>query len=82
MRAARGLLGWSQRTLAAKAGVSVPTVKRLEAGVDGVNDASLAAVAAAIEHAGVSFVAPGSTVVEADHMGVQVGRGVALVRPP
>ena len=32
MKAARALLGWSQDDLAREAGVSVPTVKRLEAG--------------------------------------------------
>jgi transcriptional regulator with XRE-family HTH domain len=32
LRAARGLLGWSQSELTARAGLSVPTVKRLEAG--------------------------------------------------
>jgi transcriptional regulator with XRE-family HTH domain len=32
LRAARGLLGWSHSELAARAGLSLPTVKRLEAG--------------------------------------------------
>ena len=32
LRAARGLLGWSQSELAARAGPSLPTVKRVEAG--------------------------------------------------
>ena len=32
LRAARGLLGWSQSDLAARAGLSLPTVKRLEGG--------------------------------------------------
>ena len=38
MKAARALSGWSQENLAARAGVSLPTVKRLEAvrGVLGV----------------------------------------------
>ena len=31
IKAARALLGWSQENLAAASGVSVPTVKRLEA---------------------------------------------------
>lgn len=31
IRAARALLAWSQSDLAARAGVSVPTIKRLEA---------------------------------------------------
>ena len=32
LRAARGLLGWSQAELAERAGLSAPTVKRLEGG--------------------------------------------------
>ncbi len=32
LRAPRGLLGWSQSELAARAGLSLPTVKRLEGG--------------------------------------------------
>lgn len=32
VRAARGLLGWSQSDLAKRAGLSLPTVKRVEAG--------------------------------------------------
>ncbi|MCK1368300.1 helix-turn-helix transcriptional regulator [Bradyrhizobium sp. 62] len=31
IKAARALLGWSQEDLAAAAGVSIPTIKRLEA---------------------------------------------------
>ena len=31
IKAARALLGWSQQDLADKAGVSIPTIKRLEA---------------------------------------------------
>jgi len=31
IRAARGLLGWSQSELATRAGLSLPTVKRVEA---------------------------------------------------
>ncbi|MET0514907.1 MAG: helix-turn-helix domain-containing protein [Nitrospiraceae bacterium] len=33
IRAARGLLGWSQTELANRAGLSLPTVKRVEAGI-------------------------------------------------
>lgn len=34
IKAARALLGWSQETLATRSGVSIPTIKRLEA-IDG-----------------------------------------------
>ena len=33
LRAARGLLGWSQSELAARAGLSLPTVERLKGGL-------------------------------------------------
>ena len=56
MRAARGLLGWSQSQLAEAAGMSLPTVKRLEG--QGKLKASAEAVdraRAALESAGVEF---------------------------
>jgi transcriptional regulator with XRE-family HTH domain len=57
LRAARGLLGWSQSELAARAGLSLPTVKRLEAGFGPrVSDAARVKLQHAIESAGVEFI--------------------------
>ncbi|MCJ0825074.1 helix-turn-helix transcriptional regulator [Luteimonas sp. 50] len=58
MRAARALLGMDQRTLAQAAGVSVPTIQRMEASdgqVRGTVD-SLAKVVAALDAAGVELI--------------------------
>jgi predicted transcriptional regulator len=55
-RAARGLLGWSQQDLAAKAGVSQLTVHQLEAGLTQPRRATLDVVRRAFENAGVDFI--------------------------
>ena len=59
IRAARGLLGWSQSQLAEAAGKSLPTIKRLER-EDGegpaVSEDVRDAVQAALEKAGVEFI--------------------------
>lgn len=57
IRAARALLGWSQARLAEAAGVSVVTIKRLEASEQPFHarDRTVAKVRAAVEAAGVSF---------------------------
>ena len=52
--AARGLLGWSQPDLASAAGISVSTIKRLEAGKP-ATAANRRAALAALEKAGVEF---------------------------
>lgn len=57
LRAARGLLGWSQSELAARAGLSLPTVKRLEGGFGPrVSDDARAKLQRAIEAAGIEFL--------------------------
>ena len=57
LRAARGLLGWSQSELAARAGLSLPTVKRLEAGFGPrVSDEARGKMQQAIEAAGIEFI--------------------------
>ena len=57
MRAARALLGIDQRTLAQRAGVSVPTIQRMEASTGQVRGTvdSLGKVVAALEAAGVEL---------------------------
>jgi transcriptional regulator with XRE-family HTH domain len=58
VKAARALLGWSQEALAREAGLSVPTVKRLEAGegVLGGRAETGRRIRATIEAAGVEFI--------------------------
>lgn len=59
IRAARGLLGWSQTELAENAGLSLPTVKRMEredGGGPTVSDDAKEKVRAALEKAGCEFI--------------------------
>jgi len=73
LRAARALLGIDQRTLAAMAGVSLPTIQRMEVSdgqVRGIID-TLVKVVDALEAAGVELIA--------DNMpSTGSGRGVRL----
>ena len=57
LRAARGLVGWSQTDLARRAGLSLPTVKRVETnlGIRVSNDARMK-LRQALEAAGVEFI--------------------------
>jgi transcriptional regulator with XRE-family HTH domain len=73
LRAARALLGVDQRTLAERAGVSVPTIQRMEASdgyVRGVVD-TLTKVVAALERGGVELISENS-------VSAGCGRGVRL----
>ena len=58
IRAARAMLRWNQSDLADRCGVSVPTVKRLEAmeGVVEGNRVTLQAVEGAFTDAGIEFI--------------------------
>jgi transcriptional regulator with XRE-family HTH domain len=57
LRAARGLLGWSQTELASRAGLSLPTIKRLEGGFGPhVSDDARAKLQKALEAAGIEFI--------------------------
>lgn len=53
------MLRWSQETLAEKSGVSLPTVKRLEAGTGeiGGRASTTEAIRTALEAAGIEFIA-------------------------
>jgi len=58
IKAARALLGWSQKDLAEAAGISEPTIKRLEAndGELGGREGTAAAIKLALEADGVQFI--------------------------
>jgi predicted transcriptional regulator len=57
LRAARALLGWTQTDLASHAGLSVPTVKRLEGGFGPhVSDEARIKMQKTLEQAGISFI--------------------------
>lgn len=60
-RAARAWLDWSQEELAAKASVSLSTVRDFEKGRREPIPNNLAAMRAALESAGIDFVDDGGT---------------------
>lgn len=57
IRAARALLRWSQGDLARASGISLPTVKRLEAtpGILAAQSSTVSALRRALEDAGIEF---------------------------
>src|ERR1700730_4433956 len=61
IKAARGLLGWSQEAMAKASGVSIPTIKRLEAasGDLGGRPVTGEKIVAALEKAGVEVLDDG-----------------------
>ncbi|MBB6487006.1 DNA-binding transcriptional regulator [Rhizobium lusitanum] len=73
MRAARALLGIDQRQLAELAGISVPTIQRMEASADVVrgNVDSLMRLLAALNEAGIEVINEGAVSQDG-------GRGVRL----
>jgi transcriptional regulator with XRE-family HTH domain len=76
MRAARALAGIDQRTLAERAGVSLPTIQRMEASDDvvrGVVD-TLMKVIRALDESGVELIG-------ANQASATGGRGVRLKAP-
>jgi predicted transcriptional regulator len=76
LRAARALLGIDQRTLAAMAGVSLPTIQRMEASegnVRGIVD-TLTKVIEALNAAGIELIADNAR-------SEGGGRGVRLRQP-
>ncbi|ODT27068.1 MAG: hypothetical protein ABS54_06410 [Hyphomicrobium sp. SCN 65-11] len=64
LRAARALLGWSQDDLAARSGVSKPTIARLELGTGKLAGyaSTRDKVVGALEAAGVTFLADGEAI--------------------
>lgn len=58
VKAARALLRWSQVDLAEASGVSLPTIKRLEAGTGALGGLSstVDAIRGALETAGILFI--------------------------
>ncbi|EXJ13517.1 helix-turn-helix domain-containing protein [Imhoffiella purpurea] len=77
LRAARALLGIDQRQLAESAGLSLPTIQRMEASQGQVrgNVDSLVKLVEALERAGLELIGEGA----ASSGG---GRGVRLKTPP
>jgi transcriptional regulator with XRE-family HTH domain len=73
LRAARGLLGIDQRELAEIAGLSVPTIQRMEAsaGVIRGNVDSMMKLVTALDRAGIELIAEGVA-------SQATGRGVRL----
>jgi predicted transcriptional regulator len=76
MRAARALLGIDQRRLAEIAGLSLPTIQRMEGSEGQVrgNVESLVRVVEALDRAGVELIGEGAS-------SVAGGRGVRLKSP-
>jgi transcriptional regulator with XRE-family HTH domain len=61
IRAARGLLGWTQSQLANVAGLSEVAIKNLERGRTDPRASTLTAIQEAFDRAGVVFLDPGDT---------------------
>ena len=55
-RAARGLLGWTQQTLAGRAGIGTVAINQLENDVSQPRRATLDVIRRAFEAAGVEFI--------------------------
>jgi len=59
IRAARGLLKWTQGTLAAKSGLSIVTLNMIESETVQARKSSLTAIQQALESGGVEFIGSG-----------------------
>lgn len=83
LRAARALAGIDQKTLAERAGLSVPTIQRMEASdgvVRGVID-TLIKVIAALEESGVELIGENQTS-EGGGRGVRLKLPAPPAKPP
>lgn len=58
IRAARAMLKWTAKGLATQAGLSLPTIQRMEGdgGIESATGKSLIAVQQALEKAGIQFI--------------------------
>ncbi|MGX1307985.1 putative transcriptional regulator [Amorphus suaedae] len=76
LRAARALLGIDQKTLAERAGVSVPTIQRMEASQGNVRGVveSLTRVIEALEASGIELIGDNA-------QSLSGGRGIRLREP-
>jgi predicted transcriptional regulator len=76
IRAARALIGMDQRRLAESAGLSLPTIQRMETSAGQVrgNVESLVKVVEALERAGIELIGEGAA-------SASGGRGVRLKAP-
>jgi transcriptional regulator with XRE-family HTH domain len=78
IRAARGLLGWSQSELAKQAGLSLPTIKRLEsANAAPVSSDARGRVQRALETGGAEFINENG-----GGPGVRLRKRLASSKPP
>lgn len=59
LRAARGLLGWTQHDLAKEAGVSMPTIRNFEIGKSHPQPATMTVIRQTLERRGVEFTEDG-----------------------
>jgi DNA-binding XRE family transcriptional regulator len=75
-RQARALLGWDEWKLANRARISEQTVRNLEAGTRRSHAGTVAAVRAALEAAGVEFIAENE-----GGVGVRLREAVLPLRP-
>ncbi len=77
MRAARAMLGIDQRTLAQMAGVSLPTIQRMESSQGNVRGvvSTLTKIVDALDAAGIELIGN-------DQPSQGRGRGVRLKEPP
>lgn len=57
VRAARAILGWSQKELSSRSGVSVPSINRFERGEGGARVTTVANLVSCLEKHGVSVIA-------------------------
>lgn len=56
IRAARAILGWSQKELSSRSGVSVPSINRFERGEGGTRESTVASLVGCLEGHGVEVI--------------------------